>query len=129
MAEKTVPQYKLTDIHRRQRGQFVFTYAHLLDVSHARQDVGHADLKAADLLVDAAQLLSDQLVVVQATGLRLLAQPEPLPDLRHEAGHRGDSMPLRLVSPCGSVRTSSRNSDPLGRCHKSAGPASRILFA
>jgi len=35
-------------------------------------------------------------------GLRLRAEPEPLADLRHEAGHRGNSTPLRLVSPCGS---------------------------
>ncbi len=50
------------------------------------------DLKAADLLVDAAHFLSDQLIVVQGSVLRLLAEPEPLADLRHQAGH-GQTLP------------------------------------
>ncbi len=55
------------------------------------------DLKAADLLVDAAHFLSDQLIVVQGSVLRLLAEPEPLADLRHQAGHGQTLRPLRSL--------------------------------
>src|SRR5204862_7597155 len=42
---------------------------HLLDVGHAAQDVGHPVPQAADLLAEVAQLLGDQFVIVQGTGL------------------------------------------------------------